>query len=401
MQPWTGLQECRHKVLPARKITTIKESGMLNISRIPNSWLISFALALAIALFLVTADVTDISAAPSENSDLSQQSFEEPAEESALPTVVAVPIKSELITRTLSLYGRTSPDRIITLRSEIPARVDIVSATRGEMLKPGQDIVRLREGSLPAQLEYARSLLKQTQQEYDSSLSLRKKNHIAENRLNELEVAVAQARSNLRELEVEQENTQIKSPVTGILNKRFVEKGDFLEKGKEIAEVIDLDPLIIQVDVPQNIVARFSKGNKAQIQLENMPAAEAEIRFIDREANEATRTFMVELALPNPGMRIPSGMSARAELFIDEVHAIEVSPAFLSLSDDGELGIKWLDGNNQVHFTLAEIVKADTNSFWLSGVPDQARIITIGHGFVRPGDRVQVSSDENQFLAGD
>ena len=373
---------------------------MLKLSAIPSSWLISFVFALAIAFFLVTADVTNINAANNQNSETTELSKKE-TEETELPTVVATYIKPRLISRTLKLYGRTRPDRVITLRSEIPASVEAVNARRGEMLEPGQAIVQLREGSLPTQLEYARAQLKQAQQEYESSLALRKKNHIAENRLNELEVAVAQARSNLRELEVERENTQIQSPVTGILNKRFIEKGDFLDQAKEIAEILDLDPLIIQVDVPQNTVALFSEGSTATIRLENRPLTEAKIRFIDREANEATRTFMVELALPNPGMRIPAGLSAEAELHIDQVQAIGVSPAYLSLSDDGELGIKWLDADNRVHFTLAEIVKTDPNRFWLSGLPEQARVITLGHGFVRPGDQVQISSDSDQLLAGE
>lgn len=373
---------------------------MLKLSRIPTSWLISFVFALTIALFLVTADVTNINAANNQDTQTAEQSIKE-TEKTELPTVVATRIKPRLISRTLKLYGRTSPDRVITLRSEIPARVEAVNARRGEMLEPGQAIVQLREGSIPAQLEYARAQLKQAQQEYESSLALRKKNHIAENRLNELEVAVAQANSSLRKLEIEQENTRVQSPVTGILNKRFIEKGDFLDVGNEIAEIIDLDPLMIQVDVPQNTVALFSEGSAATIRLENMPLAEAKIRFIDREANEATRTFMVELALPNPGMKIPAGLSAEAELHIDQIQAIDVSPAYLSLSDKGELGIKWLDDNNQVHFSLAEIVKAGANRFWLSGIPEHARIITQGHGFVRPGDQVQTSSDSDQLLARD
>ena len=370
---------------------------MLKQSRIPTSWLISFVLALAIAIFLVTAEVTNINTANTPRTETTDQ----PAAGQELPTVVATYIKPRVIARTLTVYGRTSPNRVITLRSEIPARVKTVNARRGEMLEPGQDIIQLREGSLPTELEHARAQLKQAQQEYESSLALHEKNHLADNRLNELEVAVAQARSNLRQLEIEQQNTRIQSPVTGILNNRFVEKGDFLDKGREIAEILDLDPLIIDVDVPQNTVALFAEGSTATVRLENRPPTAARIRFIDREANEATRTFTVELALPNPGMTIPAGLSAEAELHIDRTEAVAVSPAYLSLSDKGELGIKWLDSDNRVHFTVAEIVKTETSQLWLAGLPGHARIITLGHGFVRPGDQVQVAADNDPLLAGD
>ena len=158
---------------------------------------------------------------------------------------------------------------------------------------------------------------------------------------------------------------------------------------------------MIQVDVPQNTVALFSVDDKARIKLEGRPAAEARIRFINRQANESTRTFAIELALPNPNMRMPAGLSVEAELMIDQVSAIKISPAFLSLSDQGELGVKWLDTENQVHFTLAQIVKTESNSFWLSGIPEHARIITRGHGFVNPGDRVLVAPEGDKLLAGE
>ena len=368
---------------------------MSKIPRINRSWLLSLAMAIAVAVFLVTADVTDINS--SEHQTLAQS--DDPSAVTPLPSVHASQFNQQLTRKTLTLYGRTQADRVITISAEIPARVTAVSSKRGEQLQPGQEIIRLREGSLQAQLKYAKAQLKQTRQEYQSALSLFNKNHIAENTLTLREVAVAQAESSLEQLQVQWNNTRIKAPVAGILNERYVELGDFIDKGKPVADILDLNPLVVAIDVPQSDISAFSVNDKARVRLITGESVEAAIRYIDRQADAATRTFTVELTIANPDMSIPAGLSVEADLYRNTVAAIEVSPALLTLSDQGEPGLKWVDHNNRVQFSAVDIVKSTSNRLWLSGIPEGARIITRGQGFVRTGDEVEVVGVE--WVAGD
>ena len=372
---------------------------MIKISQINPSWRASLVMASAVAIFLLTADVTNINSSDNRP-EVEAESSEAPP---ALPSVYASRMNQQPVQKTLTLYGRTQPDRIITLSAELPARVMAVHSQRGKSLAPGEEIVRLREGSLKAQIKFAKVQLKQAQQEYQSALSLYKKNHIAENTLTLREVEVAQAESSLENLQIQWDNTRIKAPVAGILNKRHVELGDFLDKGNPIAEILDLDPLVITIDVPQVDIAAFSINDKAQVRFITGETAEATIRYIDRQADLATRTFAVELIVPNPDMSLPAGLSVEADLLMEEKPAIEVSPALLSLNTLGEPGIKWVDTQNRVQFSPAEIVKTGSDRLWLSGIPLDARVITRGQGFVRIGDQVEVVAPEqvSELVAGD
>ena len=368
---------------------------MLNTSRINQSWLLSLAMAIAVAIFLFTADVTDINS--SEHEQLAEvRSKQAPT---PLPSVYARRYDQQLTHRMLTLYGRTQPNRMVTVSAELPARVVAVNDLRGKLLKPGQEIARLQEGSLQAQLKFAKVQLKQAQQEYKSAQALFKKNHIAENILTLREVEVAQAESTLEDLHIKWENTRITTPVAGILNERHVELGDFIDTGKPVANILDLDPLIVAIDVPQVDIAAFAIGDKAKIRFIDGRTAEASIRFIDRQANPSTRTFSVELALSNPDMSIPAGLSVEADLLMEKVKAIEVTPALMALSDKGEPGLKWVDAQNRVQFSPVDIVKSASNSLWLTGIPPEARIITRGQGFVRTGDQVNV--ENNELVAGE
>ncbi|WP_252179986.1 efflux RND transporter periplasmic adaptor subunit [Endozoicomonas sp. 4G] len=352
---------------------------------INRSWILAGGMAGLLGVYLLTADVTSMSDTGKSSSRKENTSVELP-----LARVSARVFPVESIHRTLTLFGETQPDRIVTISAEISARVIAATGQKGRFIKTGDAIVTLKEGALPAQIATAKARVRKAELDYDSALSLKNKNLIAENELPELEVALSEARSALSTLEIDFDNTRIRAPVTGILNDRFVEQGDYIEIGKPVAEILDLDPLVVSVDVPQSHIASVALGDSADIRFASGATASAEVRNIARLAESGTRTFKVELSLPNAAMETPAGLSVEAELELEQVEAIKVSPALLSLDETGNPGIKWVDNKDQVHFTAVDIVKSEASGIWLTGIPASARLITRGQGFVREGDRVMV-----------
>ncbi|UYM15845.1 efflux RND transporter periplasmic adaptor subunit [Endozoicomonas euniceicola] len=378
---------------------------MLNAKLPGKSWLAAVSTAIVLGGYLLTADITNIND-PNKNQappDSAPTSSTEPRiAEKSLPTVNARQFAHEQIPMTLTLYGRTRPDRIITVSSELAARIVGVKAERGSLIRKGETLISLREGNLRAELKSARAQVKKARLDLDSALALQKKKLIADNQLPQLELAVAEAESRLQSLQIDLNNTRIEAPVDGILHHRMVELGDFIDRGNPVAEILDLDPLIVSVDVTQEFIESLTSGDKAEIRLLGERSAVATVRYISRKANDATRTFNVELAIDNPDMKLPAGLSVEADLVMGQVRAVELSPALLSLNESGTPGIKWVDRNNIVQFTPAEIVKTGSNSLWLSGIPTNARIITRGQGFVKEGSPVAVvaASDAN-LVAGE
>lgn len=355
-----------------------------------------------LGVYLLTADITSMS----DKGNSSFRAKSEPVVELPLARVSARIFPVESIHRTLSLFGETQPDRIVTISAEISARVLAASGQKGQFIKSGEAIVTLKEGALPARIAAAKARVRKAELDYNSALSLKSKNLIAENELPQLEVALSEARSALSTLEIDFDNTRIRAPVTGILNDRFVEQGDYIEMGKPVAEILDLDPLVVSVNVPQSYIASVTLGDRADIRFATGKIASAEVRNIARLAESGTRTFKVELSLANTAMETPAGLSVEAELKLEQVEAIKVSPALLSLDETGNPGIKWVDERDQVNFTAVDIVKSEASGIWLTGIPVSARLITRGHGFVREGDRVivdpvQTLAVKRDKLAGD
>ena len=93
--------------------------------------------------------------------------------------------------------------------------------------------------------------------------------------------------------------------------------------------------------------------------------------------------------MQNPSNSIAAGVSATLSIPVEEVEATFITPSALSLGDNGTLGVKVLDDNDRVLFTPIELVSTTLDGAWVTGIPNQSRVVTLGQGFVNVGEKVR------------
>jgi multidrug efflux system membrane fusion protein len=81
---------------------------------------------------------------------------------------------------------------------------------------------------------------------------------------------------------------------------------------------------------------------------------------------------------------------------VAELPAHRVSPAILTLTDDGKIGVKTVNAENIVEFHAVQIVGDGPDGVWLVGLPERARFITVGQDFVVTGQKVEPVPDTNE-----
>ncbi|MCM2678646.1 efflux RND transporter periplasmic adaptor subunit [Echinimonas agarilytica] len=311
------------------------------------------------------------------------------AEESsvAVPKVQVQSMTAQAVTRSILLYGRTEPNRKATLRAETAGRVVELMAERGAWVKEGQPLVRLAMNDRQQKLQQALAENKQREIEYQGAKRLSSQGFSGKARLAESEAQLEQARSNVAELQLDIDHTVITAPFDGILNERLVEIGDYLGVADPIAMMYDINPLIVRADAGQHDITQLRVGLEGTALFVDGNSRQGKVRYLSKVADSATNTFRLELALENPDADLYAGMSAELELPLATVDAIKVTPALLALDEDGNLGIKSVI-DKTVQFTPIELIKADNDGVWLTGFGGQVDVITLGQGFVRPGDEV-------------
>lgn len=308
------------------------------------------------------------------------------------PSIIQVRVREQQaqpLTREIIITGRTAPLRTATLRAEIDGRVEEIGAQRGARVKTDDLIVRLATEERALRLQEAQALVKQREFEYQSKQNLSRKGYQSQVQMAEALTLLESAKTLVEQAQIALKNTVIRAPFAGVLVQRLVEQGDFVSRADVIAEVMDEDPFLIVGEVTELQRPLLKLGNEAVARLVTGQTITGKIRLISAQADAATRTFHIEIEVPNPQGLLAAGITSEIRLPLETVFAHKISAALLSLNDEGVLGIKTVGDDNRVAFYPAHFVQAAAESIWLGDLPKQLRLITVGQGFVRLGDLVE------------
>lgn len=310
------------------------------------------------------------------------------AQERPPVTVAAKWSEAAPIERRLTLYGDIAPNQVVIVRAETAGRVAEVTTSRGALVETGDSLARLAPGDRPARLRRAEAQLAQARREYQTATQLVERDAAPAIRLETAEAELQAAESEVDAVEVEIDNLTLRAPITGVVNRLAAEVGDFVSVGGEAVEIVDNDPLIAVVQVPQHSVGRVRSGATAEISIIGRDPVTGTIRSVAPLADAETRTFRIEVEIPNAERELASGVSAEVVIPTETVSAHHVSPAVVSLNDRGEIGVFAVDDAGTVVFHPIQVARSESDGVWITGPPERVRLITARPGFVTDGQRV-------------
>lgn len=299
---------------------------------------------------------------------------------------------AEPVTRIVSVYGRTAPAREIHIAAETEGRVEIINARRGNRLKKGQPVLTLDLRDRQARVKQAEASVREHETAYNGQSTLQTDGYVSETQIAETLAKLENARAELLRAKLDLANRVIRAPFDGVLQEREVENGDFVRSGDQVATFVDNLTLIATGTLAEQEVANISVGDSAIARLVTGQEVSGRIRYISPVAEMETRTFSIEMEIDNTDGRLPAGVTAEMLLESGEVLAYPMSPAMLTLNSAGDIGVMVVDSTQHARFKPVTIEKSGTDGVWVSGLGDTATVITVGQGFVRPGQSVEIIS---------
>ncbi len=297
--------------------------------------------------------------------------------------------RAESITRYISVFGRTAPARSVEIKAETNGRVEELQAARGQRVGEGAVMLRLDLRDRQARLEQAQASVAQHQTAYEGQLELKAQGYVSETQIAETLAKLEAAKAELVRAQLDLDYMLIRAPFDGVIQERMVEVGDFVRAGDPVLTFVDNTRLIVTASIAEQDARFVAVNNAASAKLVTGEQARGRIRYVAPVADEATRTFTVELELPNADGRLPAGVTAEMRIPAGEMLAQKVSPAILSLAADGRIGVMTVDAQNQVVFNPVEIARSEPDGVWVTGLPESANVITVGQGYVSAGQQVE------------
>ena len=289
---------------------------------------------------------------------------------------------------TLTIRGRTQADAMVSVRAETGGTVEARLVNKGDFVKAGDLLCEIDQGVREIQLAQAETQLEQASSDYEANQKLVKRGFATNSKLRTLKAAMDSAKSAVATAKQEMGRTQIKASVSGQVQSPLAEVGDNLAPGGVCITLVDTDPMLFSGQIPEREIASVSVGMTSNIKLISGSTITGKVRYISRVADASTRTFTVEIEIPNKDGAIRDGLTAEASIDLSPTDAYQLKPSWLTLEDDGAVGVRIAAADDKVEFVPVKIIAQEDDSVWVEGLSAGMRIITLGQNFVASGQIV-------------
>jgi len=356
------------------------------ISRLPLHRLLALVVFVAAALWVATGHFAAVgSETPEPGATEAEAVVETPKR-----TVAVVRAEVADYARLIRISGVTEADKLAILAARSNGVVQELTAKAGDTVERGAVVMLLEGEDVRAAVKTAQDQLAQAAEQLAVGETLNAKGSLPETQLTARRAAKSAAEGALSQAQAAADRLSLVAPFAGTVDAVNVEEGEWVQQGTPIATLIALDPIIVKAEVAERDVAHVEVGAKALLRLVSGVELAGTVKHLARKASDKTRTFALEVDLPNPDGAIPSGMTAELRLTAATQPALTVPRSVLTLNEAGQIGLRVVTEGDIAAFLPVDLIDDTEAGFVVTGVPQGARVIVAGQDLVRDGDAVAV-----------
>jgi len=292
----------------------------------------------------------------------------------------------------LVLPGETEAWQDVRVAADMAGRVEWIGPKEGQAVKEGDLIAKIDVAVLKAAMDRAEAALKLAEDLYQRRYKLFERNIINQEELDKSQTERTLARANFRQMQIEYERGFLKAPLTGMVNHLFVDEGEFVDKGKPFVDLVNVDKIKINVNVPELDVRYLKSGQKTMVRVDAFPDRELMglIDFVAYKADPATKTFHVKVIVDNSSHDIRPGMIARV-VFLRRIIPDALTAPIFSIVDKGGERILFVEKDGVVQARTISIGAIEGDKVQITkGLQPGDNLIVVGQKEVEEGMKVRV-----------
>lgn len=356
----------------------------------------AIAVLVGVAVWVATGEFSSVGSAQ----DQAPPTPAENAGQAATParTVGVVTPPRVMHERAIRISGHTEAEKRVTLATRVMGVIESLPVKQGERVERGELVMHLNAEDKEAAVRMAESVVTQRQAEADAAERLVGGGNAPRLQADQARAALATAKSQLEGAKAELGQYSIYAPYNGLIDRVPVQRGSAILAGTEVATLINLDPLLAIGEVSERDLRYIKLGGSADIRLVDGTTVKGTLRYISRDASSATRTFRIEVAIPNEDKSLPAGMTAEITLRAQPTDSVVLPRSVVTLSANGDLGIRAVDKDDRVVFFPIDLVDDTPNGLVLAGIPADARVIVAGQDLVTEGDVVKPAKADPEAI---
>ena len=308
---------------------------------------------------------------------------------SSYTKVQVVTSSQALFSRTLTMRARTEPNRAVNVLAQVSGKISAILAEEGSSVAQGQGICEIDAEDRRLRLKQAEAALENASIAYRGALKLKSVGYQSELAISQAKAALAAAKTNRKRAQLDVENLQVKAPFAGFVESRPVEIGDFIMPGQRCATVVELSPLKVEALATELEIANLALNAGAEVVIAGQTYSGAQVSFLARQANAATKGYRVEALMENPDQLLRAGVSAQLNVQLAAVQAHLIPASSILLGDRGNSVVRVLLNDQTVTSVDIAVVGETREGIWVTGLPKEVVLVTVGQNYIIDGERVE------------
>ena len=342
-------------------------------------------------LFLFTASLSIISC----NSDKTDNDIEEKK-----PVIKIERVDNKDVVQLGTYTATVDPELINNISSSTPNRIKEILVDEGYKVSKGQTIAILDDVNITSyeiQVANAKANLATIEQDYNRALKLLEIGGGTQQAVDQMKLQLTNAENSVaaaeRNLKNIKENTILVSPISGVVTARNYDPGD-MTGAMPIVTVAQVNPVKIVINVPESELSKVKKGMPASVTFDTYgdEIFEGTITMVSPTIDVNSRTFGVEIGLPNKDVRILPGMFGRVQLELGTANHVVVPDRAVIKQPGSANQYVYVYHNGTVSYNRVEIGQRLGNSYeLLSGVEPGDTVVITGQTKLADGIPVEIA----------
>ena len=307
----------------------------------------------------------------------------------------------------VTLIGTAEPYRKSTVASETEGMVIEFAVQLGQKVRKGDVLAQVEKQPLTLDLKEAEAALAEAQENYKNAKSDLERNEElvqkkaisnrqyddARFKANALKQKIAALKARIEGIEYDLAKCRIKSPFAGFVVAEHTQVGQWLEKGGDVVTIVETDPMLLTVPVPDRYIRYVKPGQMVDINFEFMKGKQGrqgQVRDVVPLGNEKARTFPVQIQVGNPDFSILAGMSAAVRFPVGKPSTVLLVSKDAVVTNGDQHHI-FIVNDDKAHLIPVEKGEAHGSQVAIQGdVSAGQRVVVEGNERLQPGQPVEI-----------
>lgn len=307
----------------------------------------------------------------------------------------------------LRVVGNVETKNDIMISAEVTGRVVEQTVNEGDRVREGQTLLRIDDSKLKQEEARLQAVTSQARENYERLKKVFEEDSIG----SEMDYLNAkynfeQSQSSLESIKVDMENTRIKAPFSGQVERYLLETGEMASPGMQVVRLIGTETYILSAGVPARYADVVQNGDDVQIWFDSQSAdtLNGTITYVGNSIDPQNRTFRIEVLLPAGSGSYKVDMIANLRLnTLSEDNVLIVSEEFIYKQNDEFVTFVKTENENGQPVAERRVVKLGpsyrSDVVVRDGLEPGEELITIGSAFLNDGMRLNIVEERDNNLA--